>query len=251
MRKPISEKMFSYLMYYYGLIANEFVSAVSVSLTHEEFVDAFIQPEHVDVLRKAHELCGKMVRKPIIGCEVRVCTSSGKEMLPSIRFVDELPLMLPTYTSVEGVQPSCRPETIAKLTEYADKRFEIGRLFGDGITALRFLQNNCCNAMAMKLLFPALPALLAGMDKKNGTEDGPATRLANRLIESKASPPLPAMRLETKERMMEVSAFLNNLSLVEFKATPLPSPASNEGQLFMTSLWDRNPRQKTFGTEFC
>ena len=250
MRKPISEKMFAKLRYYYETITNDFVSSVNVSLTHEEFAEAFIRPEDVSLLRRAHELCGKMLRKPFFGCEVRVCTTSGEVLLPSIRFLDEPPMMFPVYTSIEGVQPTCGPETLAKLTEYADKRFELGKLFKDGHDALQFLQNSCCNTMAMKLMFPALPALLAGMDKKDHVEDGPAPRLANRLIDCKASPPLPAMSLEAKERLMEVSAFLNNLSLVDFKAPPVPSPTRTDGQLSMTSLYYRRSREDAIEATF-
>jgi len=197
-------------------IASRFFDRLPLILTPDEFIPAFIAPEHIQTLREVEELVGYIVGG---GGDTSIALSDGQALRCQLNFGGgRPPIILPRYVQ-HGLQPTCPEAVRSKLTDWADERVRLGYIFGDAYDALVHLNQICSDPRAMRILLPCLPFV---MDSISDDPESPARKRAATLAKSKSFPPLPALPLAVKQRLAEVSAVVNSASLMFDAPTPVP-----------------------------
>lgn len=192
-------------------------------LSPKEFILAFIDPEHVPMLKQVQDMVGD------VGSTfsyTKLTTAGGIGITTSITFgAGKPPIILPQY--IHGGLHKTAPEQVtAKIQAWIDERFNLGRMFGDAWDSIYWLNDNCGNAAAMSVMFPALPTLL-----KRCSEDPNASssKRADKIVGAKSFGSLPKLPREVKTRMLECSDLLINVAMLE---APAPAPLKSKYALF-------------------
>lgn len=178
----------------------------------DEFIAAFIEPEHVASLRQTQQLVG-FVGNTLT--HMKLWTSNRMLAATYCSFGgDEPPIILPRYIS-SGLTRHCPEDVRMRITNWLDERYRLGRMFGDAWDAIYWLNDNCGNAAAMAVMFPALPSLL-----KTSAPDAEGTKAkrAQRIASAKSFGTLPKLPREVKMRMMECSDLMLTVSMLEAPA---------------------------------
>lgn len=190
-----------------------FVDRTTLTLTHDEFIQAYIEPDHVSKLREANQLVGTMATGNGSGILTYVPMSAG-EIQVYASYLSE-PILMPAYCR-DGMRPSAPPEIREKVMAWADQRYEFGCAMGDAYLGLRYLNGCCKNVAAMVALMPCLPAIMA-----HNTVDGEMmAKRAQKAAVTGRTPELPPLPRAMKERLREVSAVVNAITLMLNADTP-------------------------------
>lgn len=170
-------------------------------LTAPEFISAFIQPEHVAPLRQVQDMVGLVGNHAFYS---KFMTSDDVEAKLTVLFArNEPPIILPNYVS-DGVTKSAPEDVVLKMRAFVDERVRLGRLFGDAIDSVRYLNDHCGNANAMSVMFPVLPALMKYADP-DGQNDSSFAKRASKLASAKSFGTLPKLPQAVKQRILEAS----------------------------------------------
>lgn len=178
-----------------------------VTLSPDEFIAAFIRPEHVDVLKTTQSIVGN------IGDSYFTTTVAPAHLYVSFGW-NKPPIIVPQYVR-DGYRDTAPYEVVDKIIKYIEERVRIGRMFGDAVDALHYLNDNCGNAAAMAVMFPALPTVM------NSISDNPestSAKRAHKLVEAKSFGTLPKLPREVKTRMIECSNLITNTLMIESTA---------------------------------
>jgi hypothetical protein len=203
-------------------MSRTFFSRMPLILEPDEFVAAFIAPEHVTKLREVEELIGFT---GLNSCQAGVSSGSGVNLSLAIDFGIRPPIILPRYV-VGGLQPTCPDHIRERIVHWVDERLRFGAAFGDAYDALLELNAICPDARTITTLFPCFPNILASI-----SEDAEArtTKRAQALAQSKSVGVLPRLPREVKNRLQEVSAIVNSVALL--KDAPLPETPRQHARL--------------------
>lgn len=183
-------------------IAQDYFERVPLLLSPEEFIAAFIRPEHVPPLKEVEGLVGFVGQSGVV---TRVAAEDGTIISATINFHSgKPPIILPNYVG-RGMQSEAPDEVKSKIVSWVSSRVRQGFMLGAAIDCIYRLSSVCDSRQAMKLLFPALPAVMA---KASGGPDDVWARAARKLSQSNTRCALPALPLEVKEHLRDVSAFL-------------------------------------------
>lgn len=190
-------------------LASRLISSHTLTLTPQEFIDSFISPEHVDVLNTTAKIVGHVGAE---SARVKLSTLSGVKFDCSLMFGASMPpIILPTYVA-QGPCPTAPDEIVEKLNAWLEERVRLGRYFGDSLDALSWLNDNCGNANAMAVMFPALPTILRTYDSD---PDSQANKRAVKMTNAKSFGTLPKLPREVKARFIECSDLLLTVSMLE------------------------------------
>jgi hypothetical protein len=193
-------------------IAAGFFARMPLILNPDEFVAAFINPDHVAELRRFEELVGKVGMEGFAS-EIQ----DGPDILPcQFAFSGGPPIILPRYVS-HGLAPSCPPELRDKITVWMKERLRFGQVFGDVRDALTYLNEQCDNAGSLRVMLPCLPFL---MDSINTDPESATAKRARTLAASKSFKGLPALPRKVKERLAVIASITNSVALA--LEAPLP-----------------------------
>ena len=175
-----------------------------ITLTPDEFIAAFIRPEHVDVLKTTQSIVGNVgdsyFTTRVSSANIYVHFGQSKP-----------PIILPQYVR-DGYRDTAPWEVVDKLIKHIKERVRIGRMFGDAIDALHYLNDNCGNAAAMAVMFPALPTIMQVADPN---PESTSAKRAHKLVEAKSFGTLPKLPREVKARMIECSNLITNTLMIE------------------------------------
>lgn len=200
-------------------IAAHLTARTNLFLTGEEFIAAFVNPEHAPKLRDVQAMVGFVGSGSV---HTNLYTSQDLKIRCYIGFRSNPPIILPRYVS-NGIQPTCPPAIMEKLVEWADERYRIGCMFGDALDAIEYLNAESGDARAMAIMLPALVTIMA----KNSTqEDDRMVKRAKKINDSKGFGSLPRMTPVNRERLKEISALINMAAMLE--STPVPT-LKNDG----------------------
>jgi hypothetical protein len=200
-------------------IAAQITGRTNLLLTGEEFIAAFINPEHQTMLVDVRGMVGFVGTTSLY---TSIYTSTDTKMRAYLSFKHNPPIIIPRYAS-NGIQPTCPPAIMAKLVEWADERHRIGCMFGDALDAIDYLNAECGDARAMAIM---LPALVTIMSKNSTQEEDRMVKRAKKISEGKGFGSLPRMTPVNRERLKEISALINMAAMLE--NTPVDAP-NNEG----------------------
>jgi hypothetical protein len=185
-------------------------------ITKDEFIEAFIRPEHIEKLREVTELIGPA---PIgsMGCNLGTDPNDVGVAIPAmIQFHRPLKLLMPDYAR-SGFQPGT--PAADKIRSWAASRRGQGILLGDALSAIDYLNNACGNAKAFSLVFPVLPALMV---KSTSDEEDRVVKRGHTVMAGKQGGTLPTLPRQVIDRIREASAFIQALMLTEDAETETP-----------------------------
>jgi hypothetical protein len=195
-------------------IASRLLDEYQIKLTSDEFIKAFIRPEHVEPLMQTKDLVGTVLGDTYF--TTKLATSDGLELYSSVSFgYSRPPIIVPEYCKM-GLAPTAPDEIKARITEAVDERVRLGRMFGDAIDALYYLNDNSGNAAAMAVLFPALPTLLAASDPE---PDSPNAKRAAKLANMKSFGTVATLPREVRLRILECSSLIMNTTMLPEKSS--------------------------------
>lgn len=208
-----SYKMVNNLEAALSALATMFFSKMPLELTPDEFIAAFINPEHIEKLNDVEKLVG-YVGRSVVNCNL---SSNGPERLPvSITFGVRAPIILPQYVD-GGIQPTCPDDVRDKITSWVTERVRFGDAFGDTLDAIRELNALCNDVNTMSTLLPCLPLVMSSI---SDDEDAKTNKRAQSLANNKKVGTVPRILRETKNRLIEISSIVNSASLL--RDAPVP-----------------------------
>ena len=187
--------------------AGRLFQTISLTLTPDEFIDGFIQPEHIEPLNKVRELVG-VVGNWYATTKLR---SGDVHMAANIMFHGGPPIIIPNYVA-SGPRVGLSPDVANKLQAWADDRVRYGELFGDAYDGLRWLNEEAKDLRAMRAMFPALPILLKDISAE---DKSPTSKMALRLDSNKTVVTLPRLPREVAARLLEASQLISSTTLFE------------------------------------
>lgn len=218
----------------YGVVrrtASELLSDTTVTLSPDEFIATFVRAEHVQPLKTTEELVG-IVGETTTSTKIKL--ADGNKAHIYIRFRGaEPPIIMPPYIN-DGPNPDAPEPVIERITAYANERVRLGRIFGDALDSLHYLNDSCGNAPAMAVLFPCLPALFTAAGKHTNDPDSQHFKRAARIREAKSFGNLPRLLPEVRDRMKTASTLLQNVMMLD-KAKASEEPQYGYAVLSVTS----------------
>lgn len=195
-------------------LASRLIDPSQLVLTPDEFIACFINPDHVASLKQVGALVGGIGQYYV---SPKLATSDGNTCPTYCSFgYSSPPIIIPDYAT-DGLQPATPDELRAKITAWVDERVRIGNMFGDALDALHWLNDNCGNASAMAVMFPALPTILKAFDPE---PESTSSKKAKRIADAKSFGSLPKLPREVKQRMIECSDLLLTVSMLESGSPP-------------------------------
>jgi len=176
--------------------------ANELELSSSEFIAAFIDQDHIEPLNKVQDLVG-VVSNSYVATEIYANYGDGlvEQFLFGVNFHIQPPIILPKYVQ-RGPRPDAPKEILEKINVWLLERVRLGKIFGDAVDSLVWLNNNCKDIRAMRAMFPALTILLRDVatDEKSA-----AARMAVKLDGSKGVTNLPSLPREVTNDILQAS----------------------------------------------
>jgi hypothetical protein len=219
-------------------IAGTFFEHTKLVLSPEEYISAFIDKDHLDMLRQVQSLFGGPLT---VGSMItNVASSSGDSVTMRYAFSGGMhPITVPPYAK-HGLQSSCPVDLAVRIRSWVDERIRIGQVFGDAIDALNYLNFACGDLGAMRLVFPAIIPIMGNVS--TDSEDKTVKR-ARQISESTKVGRLPKLTPLQRDRLSEVSAMVN-MAVLSKNAT-IKQYKSMTAIMFAESF-NRKPSENVF-----
>lgn len=217
-------------------MASKVFSKTPLILSGDEFVAAFVNPDHVAPLRQVEELVGRIGTGATT--HTTLASANGENANIQVNFGGIAPIIMPQYVR-HGLQPTCPGNVLAKITEWVEERFRLGAVFGDAIDALYYLNGTCGDLRAMSVMFPAMPTIMGAVSNDG---DHRTVKRARKLTDSTGFGKLPKLPVTVKQRLIEVSAVVNATTLLN----DAPDPTVNKHEAVFTLLTAASSRNNLF-----
>jgi hypothetical protein len=190
-------------------MAEGFLGRLPLVLTDQEFIAAFIHADHIQKLREVQELVGGVKQSGVV---TTLSTSRGDKVVVYTAFGQNVPpTLIPSYVG-GGMTETCPDGIAQKITDWADRRIELGNAWSDAYTCLDYLNSKCDSADTMARLLPCLPYVMSQIDDR---QDARTTKAARKLNESTRIGRVPAIPRDVKDRMHEVSGVVSSYALIK------------------------------------
>lgn len=192
--------------------AADLLNESEVRLSPDEFISTFVRREHVEPLKTTQSLVGT-VGDSSTSSKIRM--DDNHKAIIYIRFAGTTPpIIMPPYI-VDGPNPDADPAIVAKLTGFVTERVRLGRMFGDALDTLHYLNDNCGNGSAIAVLFPCLPAMFVEAGRMENDPESQHIKRAARIREAKTFGTLPRVLPEVKDRMLMASNLIQNVMMLD------------------------------------
>ena len=178
-------------------------------LTGDEFIAAMIDPDHVSKLKEVQELVGHFGNSST-SLTFAIDQAGGATIHLYVQFIGKPPIILPHYA--KRLQPTCPDNIIGKINAWADERYRLGCMFGYAIDAIDYLNEECGDARAMKLMLPALVTIMAS---NSDWEEDRMVKRGKKLNEAKGFGSLPRLTPDQRQRLKDVSALINVAAMLK------------------------------------
>lgn len=188
-------------------MAATYFDRTKLILSGDEFITAFVDQNHVAKLKEVQELVGFSGASFL---NTSLFDSAGTGYNAHLAFTGNAPVIVPQYCG-KGVQPDAPAEVVTKITEWLDSRASMGAAFGDALDAMVALNSLCGDAQAMTIMLPCLPTI---MGQVSTDADNRTVQRARKLTSIKSFGKLPALPPQVRQRLMEVSAIVNSVTLM-------------------------------------
>lgn len=198
-------------------LAAKYFNVTTLILTEGEYVQAFIEEDHVPVLMKTQELVGAIGESGAQLSQIKVADTQLNIMI--VFHTARSPILVPTYAR-NGLASSCPASLKERIESWVTERLRVGSLFGDALDALSYLNMNCGNEGAMSVMFPALALCFREFDP---SDQSSTAKRAQKILNTKSFGSLPSLTREVKNRLIEVSNLLTACTLLDDNMMPVPA----------------------------
>ena len=188
-------------------------------LSNQDFVDAFIKPEHIPILKTTEEICGTIGNNGGVSTSLAVPESTYIVRVYLSFWKNKPPIIVPQYVAAGPLDPNNFgvQGVVAWLTE----RVRQGVLLGDAYEALGYLNANCVDARAFRAVFPAIAVLVNDCARSEDAKD-PMRKLAARIQGNQEVRTLPRLPREVMQRLIAASDLINASTLLEEQEVATP-----------------------------
>lgn len=204
-------------------LADTLFERMPLHLSPDEFVEAYIRPHHVEPLRTTVDIVGLVGNSSTVARQrIDISGITGVEgefvnLATHISFGGhKQPTILPQYIATHGIQNPGTPAA-AKILAWAADRIKHGLVFADAEEAIRWLDTASGNAAAIRVMFPAITTIMSTAFV-NG--EYPLAERAVKLSQMTSFGGLPKISPVQRERLREVSSFINTIPLM--RDAPVP-----------------------------
>lgn len=219
------------------LAANFFLTR-PLTITAEEFISGFIDPEHVPILQQTEEICGRIGNTSATTIDVRTSKQNGLNL--TVSFHGEAPIIIPNYVG-NGLRPTAPAELRQKFQVWIDERWDYGCMFGDVCDALEFFNVVCADAKALTVMIPILPTLMRNITVE---ADSRTSKRAKRLSELKSVSSLPSLPRAVTKRVQDVCHLMTAANLIE--TVEPPKLADGSAVISFANPWQAPKRPNLF-----
>lgn len=196
--------------------ASKFFQVQAHMMTNQDFIDAYIRPEHVAILNTTREICGDVGGHAFgVGINHRADFLGVRHAPVAMSFVGAPPIIIPLYVS--RASHDDEHPVVVKLAEWLRERIRQGLLLGDALDSFAFLNNTCADARAFRVVFPAISLLVNDCARSDDPKD-PMRKLAARIQGNQEVRTLPRLPREVMQRLIAASDIINTTSLMEADA---------------------------------
>ena len=194
----------------------------SLYLTKDEFIEAFVRPEHVSKIREVYDLLGERRTGPVQVTLNTDPTDADPRIAADIVFFDDPGVFLPSYakTSFNFATPAG-----AKVLEWAAERRRLGLVVGDAIDAIETLNAMCGNSLALSVCFPAIGSIMTRASEAKDQaliDKDPVVRRGRAIGNGKSIGSMPSLPREVIDRIRTASATVQALLLTEEAVLSVP-----------------------------
>jgi hypothetical protein len=189
-------------------MANLLFEKTPLVLSGEEFLKAFVDPEHITMLKQVQEICRPALHSY---ASTTLHSADGETLRIHATFIGSSPVILPQYVG-SGLQPNCPDDIRNKIDAWIAERINLGRAFGDANDAIVYLNDNCGDVEAMALMLPCLSSVMANISSDGESK---TVKRAQKLATIKRFGKLPRIPREVTQRLSEVSAIVNAVSMMK------------------------------------
>jgi hypothetical protein len=209
-----SYRMIELLSTSLNTMASTMFSKTPLILGGGEFLEAFVDPNHVPMLKQVEEICSP---PNTTWAHTSLQTEDGESLDMQVQFIGKAPVILPQYIR-HGLQPTCPQHLKDKINAWVTERVNFGRAFGDAQDAIVYLNESCGDVEAMSLMLPCLPAIMAGISNDG---DSKVVKRAQKLTTLKRVGKLPRLPRQVTQRLAEASALVSIVTLTQ--DAPMPA----------------------------
>lgn len=219
-------------------LAGNFFGTRPLTITPEEFVDGFIDPEHVPILRQTEDICGRIGNTSSTTIELH--TSQRDTLSLTVTFHGESPIIIPNYVS-KGLRPNASEALRKKVQDWIDERWNYGCMFGDVYDAIEYYNTVCSDAKAFTVMLPILPTLMRNITVE---ADSRTSKRAKRLSELKGVSSLPSLPRTVTKTVLDACHLMTAVNLIE--SVGVPKMKNGEAIIAFTNVWNTPKRVSLF-----
>jgi hypothetical protein len=219
-------------------LASNFFGTRPLTITPAEFIDGFIDPEHVPTLRQTEDICGRIGNTSATTIELR--TSKRDTLSLTVTFHGESPIIIPNYVS-NGLRPGASPELRKKVQDWVDERWNYGCMFGDVYDAIEYYNVVCGDAKAFTVMLPILPTLMRNITVE---ADSRTSKRAKRLSELKGVNSLPSLPRTVTKAVLDACHLMTAVNLIETVETP--KMQDGDAIISFSNVWNTPKRISLF-----
>jgi hypothetical protein len=190
---------------------NTLFDACKFEITPKDFVELYINPDHIPILNTTREICGDIGTQWAIESRCETNVAAVPQVRISISFGGKSPIIIPQYVS-KGWQAGEHPLK-DQIIEWLNDRITKGILFAQATEAITYLNAICSDFRAFRALFPAISILIndcAGDDPRD-----PMRKLAARVHKNQDIKSMPRISREAKLKLLEISELITATTLLD------------------------------------
>ena len=196
------------------------VTPMKFVLTEQEFLDGFIYPEHLPLLKDATKLTG--IVAPAGQFYFTARSAVGKE-LKLMRYSEQSArIMFPNYVN-QGLRPDAPVALRERTATWIESRLMLSDAMRDVHGAIHRLNETCGSARAISTVVPCLPLIVSMMYYNEATrsKSESSIKAANKISQAKGSGGLPMMSRDIKQRLQEASSIITtHFALMNEQSSP-------------------------------
>lgn len=185
-------------------------------LSPKEFIPSFIRADHLPLLTQVHDMVGA-VNSGSHSIKLRAYDGTLHSLNGTFA-ASTPPTLIPDYVS-QGLLEDAPHEVSQKFQDWLDERVRIGNMMGDAHDAIDWLNEECGNAAAFAVMFPAITTLLSKCQGHVEGEDSSEQKRARKIANSRSFGALPTLTREVKARLAAASDLVLNAAML-----PQPKP---------------------------
>lgn len=190
-------------------IAENFFRAQEFAITDKEFVQAFIDPDHVAPLLKVEELCGRIGKNDNV--KIKYTVSSHSDAYPfvfMVRFPDKPPIIVPDYVEADGLHRSCPPELRERFDMWAYERIRVGNMVGDFLDCLSVFNEWLPDPRSMSIMLPVMTTLVTRASLPDKVKEDTLRRM------SKGDFKIPPLPPQVTKRMNDATSLITAMAML-------------------------------------